>query len=106
MIKKLKRRKVYARFNDNILDLAEIGSLPSFNHVVKYLLSRRCFRQIWVKPLKHRNAKTILHGFAEIENESKRKPYKLWVYQGIEFYDSPIRPTLYCVILAVFNLKV
>ena len=60
----------------------------------------------WVKPLKHKNAKTILHGFAEIENESKRKPNKLWVYQGIEFYNSPIRPTLYCVILVVFNLKV
>ena len=40
VIKKFKRRKVYARFKDNILaaDLAEMESLPSKNKNVKYLL--------------------------------------------------------------------
>ena len=40
VIKKLKRRKVYARFKDNIwaADLAEMGSLSSKNKSVKYLL--------------------------------------------------------------------
>ena len=39
VIKKFKRRKVYARFKDNIWasDLAEIGSLSSKNKNVKYL---------------------------------------------------------------------
>ena len=40
VIKKLKRRKVYARFKDNIwaADLAEMESLSSKNKNVKYLL--------------------------------------------------------------------
>ena len=40
VVKKLKRRKVYARFKDNIgaADLAEMGSLSSKNGGVKYLL--------------------------------------------------------------------
>ena len=28
----------------------------------------------WVKPLKDKKAKTVLHGFTEIVNESKSKP--------------------------------
>ena len=40
VIKKFKRRKVYARFKDNMLeaDLAEIQLLSSKNKNVKYLL--------------------------------------------------------------------
>ena len=40
VIKKFKRRNVYARFNDNIwaADLAEVRSLSSFNCGYKYLL--------------------------------------------------------------------
>ena len=56
VIKKLKRRKVYARFKDNNwrADLAEMGSLSSRNKNVKYLL---CVTDVftkyaWVKPLK------------------------------------------------------
>ena len=39
VIKKFKRRKVYARFKDNIqaTDLTEMGSLSSKNKNVKYL---------------------------------------------------------------------
>ena len=40
VIKRFKRRKVYARFKDNIwaADLVEMGSLSSKNRDVKYLL--------------------------------------------------------------------
>ena len=40
VIKKFKRRKIYARFKNNIwaADLAEMGSLSSKNKKVKYLL--------------------------------------------------------------------
>ena len=39
VIKKFKRRKVYARFKDNVraTDLTEMGSLSSKNKNVKYL---------------------------------------------------------------------
>ena len=56
VIKKIKRRKVYARFKDNVwaADLAETSSLSSKNRNVKYLL---CVINVftkygWVKPLK------------------------------------------------------
>ena len=81
MVKKLKRRKFYVRFQDNIsaTDLAEMGSLPSLNGGVKYLL---CVIDVstkyaWVKPLKDKKAKTVVHGFLEIVNEFNGKPKRL-----------------------------
>ena len=40
LIKKCKGKEGYSRFKDNIwaADLPEMGSLPSFNYGVKYLL--------------------------------------------------------------------
>ena len=83
-IKKCKRRKVYARFKDNIWveDLAEMGSSSSKNENVKYLL---CFidvftKYIWVKPLKDKTGKIVLNAFIEMVNESNCKPNKLWYF--------------------------
>ena len=88
VIKKFKRRKVYAKFEDNIwaADLAEVSSN---NKNVKHLL---CVIDVftkyaWVKPLKDKKGKTVLNAFMEIVNESNRKPNKLWVDQGREFYN-------------------
>ena len=71
---------MYARFKDNIWagDLAEMGSLSSKSQGVKYLL---CVIDVftkyaWVKPLKDKKAETVLRGFIERVNESKRKPNK------------------------------
>ena len=62
--KRFKRRKVYARFKDNIwaVDLADMESLSSKNKNVKYLL---CFIDVltkcsWVKPLKDKKVKQFL----------------------------------------------
>ena len=41
----------------------------------------------WVKPLKIEKGKTVLNGFIEIVSEFYRKPNKLWVDQGREFYN-------------------
>ena len=78
VIKKLKSSKAFARFKDDIwaTDLAEMGSLPSKDRGVKYLL---CVIDVftkyaWVK-------KIAFHRFTEIVNESKHKPNKLWVDQ-------------------------
>ena len=90
VIKKFKRRRVYARFKENIwaAHLAEM-ELFSKNKNIKYLL---CVIDVftkyaWVKPLKDRNVKTVLNAFIEIVNESNRKSNKLWVDQGKEFYN-------------------
>ena len=86
VIKKFKRRKVSARFKDNIwaVDLALMGSLSSFNQSVQYLL---CLIDIftkyaWVKTLKDKKAKTVLQCFIEIVSKSKQKPNELWLDQG------------------------
>ena len=91
VIKKFKKRIVYARFKDDIwaADLAEIESLSSKNKNAKYLL---CIIDVFtkyalVKPLKDKKGKTVLNDFTEIVNESNRKPNKLWVDQGREFYN-------------------
>ena len=41
--------------------------------------------------MKDNKVKTVLHGFIEIVNEYNRKPNKLWVDQGREFYNSPMQ---------------
>ena len=45
----------------------------------------------WVKHLKDKYGKTVLHGFIEIVNESKRKQSKLWIDQGRDFYNRPMQ---------------
>ena len=77
--KKLKGRKVYARFKNNIwaADLAEIKSLSSKNKNIKYFL---CVIDIFtkyecVKLLKDKRGKyLVLNTFIKIVNESNRKP--------------------------------
>ena len=41
--------------------------------------------------LRIKKTKTVLHGFIEIVNESKRKQNKLWVGQQLEFYNSSMQ---------------
>ena len=64
-------------------------SLYSKNKNVKYLLRviDVSTKYAWVKPLKDKKGKTVLNVFIEIINESNRKPNKLWVDQGREFYN-------------------
>ena len=64
-------------------------SLSTKNRSVKYFL---CVidvftRYAWIKSLKEKKGKTVLNAFIKIVNESNRKPNKLWVDQGREFYN-------------------
>ena len=65
VIKNFKRRKVYASFKDNIraADSADMGSLPCFNHDVKFLLCVADFytKYALVQHLEEKKAKTVLH---------------------------------------------
>ena len=96
----LKKSKegVYSRFKDNIwgADSAEMGSFCSKYRGAKYLSSVMDVftKYVWVKPLKDKKAKTVLHGFIEEVRESKRKPNKLCFDQGKEFYNSFIQKYL------------
>ena len=85
--KKVKRRKFYARFKDNIwaADLAELES--SKNKNAKYLL---CVIDVftiyaWVKPLKDKKRKAVFNATIKIVNEYNRKPNKLGLIKEENF---------------------
>ena len=67
VIKKFKRRKVYARFKGNIwaANVAERESLSSKNKNFKYLLYviNVFTKYAWVKPLKDKKGRTVLTAF-------------------------------------------
>ena len=73
VIKKFKRRKVYAKFKDNVwgADLAEMGLLCSKNKNVRYLLCvidvLNMHEYAWVKPVKDKKDKTVLNAFIKMQ---------------------------------------
>ena len=90
-----KRRNVYSSFIDNILgaDLPDMTLISKFNIRMKYLL---CVTDIFsryscVIPLKNKKGDTIVEGFKSILKNSDRKPNKIWVDHGKEFYSNQIK---------------
>ena len=88
--KKFKKSKVYSSFRDNIwgVDLADMQSLSKFNQKIKYLLCANDLfsKYAWVVPLKDKKGTSIVNAFQKIISEG-RKPNKIWVDQGGEFYN-------------------
>ena len=92
IIKKIEKRKVYSQFTDNIwgVDLVDMQSLIRENKGIKYLL---CVIDLYSKyafviPLKDKKGISILNAFGKIIKQYNRKPNKLWVDQGGEFYNN------------------
>ena len=69
--------------------------ISKFNKGIRFLL---CVidifkKYVWVVPLKDEKGVTIVNAFREILNNpmklhSKRKPNKIWVDKGSEFYNN------------------
>ena len=98
VIKKFNKRKVYSQFKDNIwgVDLADMQSLSRKNKGIKYLL---CAIDLYSKyafviPLKNKKGISITNAFDKIIKQSKRKPNKIWVDQGSEFYNNNLKKWL------------
>ena len=92
IIRKFNKRKVYSQFKDNIwgVDLADMQSLSKKNKGIKYLL---CAIDLYSKyafviPLKDKKGISIVNAFNKIIKQSNRKPNKIWVDQGSEFYNN------------------
>ena len=90
IIRKFKKRKVYSSFRDNIwgADLADMQLISKFNKGFRFLL---CVIDVfskyaWVVPLKDKIGISIVNAFQIILKEFKRKPNKIWVDRGSEFY--------------------
>ena len=91
VIKKFNKRKVYSQFRDNIwgVDLADTQSLSKKNKSIKYLLCAIDLfsKSAFVVPLKDKKGISIVNAFNKIIKQSNRKPNKIWVDQGGEFYN-------------------
>ena len=91
IIQKFKRQNVYSSFKDNIWDgdLADMQSLSKYNKGIKYLLCaiNLFSKYAWVVPLKDKRGISIVNAFQKIISKG-RKPNKIWVDQGGEFYNN------------------
>ena len=98
IIKNFKRRKVYSSFKDNIwgVDLADMQLISKYNKGIRYLL---CAIDLfstyaWVIPLKNRKGESIVEEFKKILDDSNRKPNKIWIDHGTEFYNNKFKKFL------------
>ena len=91
VIKKFNKRKVYSKFKDNIwgIDLADMQSLCKKNKGIKYILCAIDLysKYAFVVPLKDKKGISVTNEFNKIIKQSGRKPNKIWVDQGGEFYN-------------------
>ena len=108
VIKKIEKRKVYSQFKDNIwgVDLADMQSLSRKNKGVKYLL---CAIDLYSKyafviPLTGKKGISIVNAFDKIIKQSNRKPNKIWVDQGGEFYKNVFKNGYQTMILLCIQL--
>ena len=81
---------MYSSFKDNIADanLAVMQLISQFNKVTRFLL---CVFDIfskyaWVVSLKDKKGAANFNAFQKILDNSMRKPNKIWVDKGSEFY--------------------
>ena len=106
IIEKLKKRKIYSSFKDNIwgADLADMQLISKFNKGFRFLL---CVIDIfskyaWVVPLKYKKGISVVNASQEIlkesdRNEAKskgRRSNKIWVDKGSEFYNNSFKTWL------------
>ena len=69
--------------------MADIQLINKFNERIRFLL---CVIDIfskypWVVPLKDKKGISIANAFQKILDDSNRKPNKIWVDKGSEFYN-------------------
>jgi hypothetical protein len=91
--KKFQKRRVYVNGVDKIwaADLVDMQAFSKFNHGIKYLLTViDIFSKYgWIVPLKNKTGKAVSNALKQIFKE--RKPNKMWVDKGTEFYNRDVR---------------
>ena len=92
IIGKFEKRKTYSFFKGNIwdVDLADMQLISKHNKRIRYIL---CViglfsKYAWVVLLKDKKGVSIVNAFQSILKKSNRKPNKIWVDQGSEFYNN------------------
>ena len=74
-------------------DLADMQLISKYNKGTKYLLCAIDIfsKYVWVIPLKDKKCVSIVNAFQKILHDSKRKPNKICVYEGSEFYNNSFK---------------
>ena len=74
------------------VDSADMQSLSKYNKGNKYLLCAIDFfsKHVWVIPIKNKKGTSIVNAFKKVISEG-RKPNKIWVDQGSEFYNTSFK---------------
>ena len=85
---------MYSAFKDNIwgADLADMQLISKFNEEFRFSL---CVIDIFSKytlvvPLKDKKGVSIVNAFQKFLDDSRRKPNKIWVDKGNEFYNNSL----------------
>ena len=105
IIRTFTKIKVYSSLRDNIwgVDLADMQSLSKYNKEIEYLLRAIDLfsKYVWVVPIKDKKGTSIVNAFqkiiskgSEAESKGRRKPNKIWVDQGSEFYNNSFKSFL------------
>ena len=70
-------------------DLADMQLISKSNKVIKFLLSVIDIfsKYAWVFSLKDKKGETIVNAFQKVLDKPKRKPNRIWVDKGSEFYN-------------------
>ena len=109
IIRKFKKRKVHPSFKDNIwgVDLADMQLLSKFNKGFRFLL---CVIDIfskyaWVIPLKDKKGISIVNAFQIKFKKPNRKPNKIWVDKGSEFYNSSFKKFVKDIDIKMYSAK-
>ena len=90
IILKCKKRRVHSAFKDIIwgADLADMQLISKYNKGVRFLLCAVDIfsKYAWIVPLKDKKGVSIVAAFQSILKQSNRKPNKISVDKGSEFY--------------------
>ena len=78
-----------------VADLADIQLISKYNKIIRFLLCEIDIfsKYAWVVPLKDKK-ESIVNAFHSILDNSNRKPNKIWVDQGSEFYNNSFKKWL------------
>ena len=86
---------MHSSFKDNIwgVNLVDMQLLSKFNKGFRFLLCviDTYSKHAWVIPLKDKKGISIVNAFQKILKESNRKPNKIWVDKGSEFYNNSFK---------------
>ena len=98
IIRKSKKRRLHSEFRDKIwgADLAAMQLISKYNKGVRFLL---CVIDIfskyaWIVPLKDKKGTSIVSAIQSILKQTNRKPKKIWIDKGSEFYKSSFKKWL------------